>query len=306
MHLLLAISNRDCTKLISTLKKNLPGVVISQWPECDHPEEVEFVVAWQAPADMWSKLPNLKVVSSFGAGVDSIDLDLLANDVVVTRIVDQYLANDMAEYVLTHVLAQKLRLREYFIKQQNNLWQPKRAYKHNHVLFLGFGELGQHCAKRLLLNDFTVSAFSQSLKDVAGVNCVNTQEQLEALLPSADFVVCLLPLTVKTEGIINEALLSQLPKHAVLINVARGQHIVDDDLIAALNNQVIRAATLDVFSSEPLPSEHPYWSHPAITITPHCAALSSIDSVAEQIAENAKCLQNGLELKYKVDRTKGY
>ena len=123
---------------------------------------------------------------------------------------------------------------------------------------------------------------------------------------SHDFVVCLLPLTVKTEGIINEALLSQLPKHAVLINVARGQHIVDDDLIAALNNQVIRAATLDVFSSEPLPSEHPYWSHPAITITPHCAALSSIDSVAEQIAENAKCLQNGLELKYKVDRTKGY
>ncbi|KTF16300.1 2-hydroxyacid dehydrogenase [Pseudoalteromonas sp. H105] len=306
MHLLLAISNRDCTKLISALKENLPGVVISQWPECDQPEDIEFVVAWQAPADMWSKLPNLKVVSSFGAGVDSIDLDLLAKDVVVTRIVDQYLANDMAEYVLTHVLAQKLRLREYFNKQQNNLWQPKRAYTHNHVLFLGFGELGQHCAKRLLLNDFTVSAFSQSLKEVEGVTCVNTQEQLEALLPSADFVVCLLPLTVKTEGIINEALLSQLPKHAALINVARGQHIVDDDLIAALNNQVIRAATLDVFSSEPLPSEHPYWSHPAITITPHCAALSSIDSVAEQTAKNAKCLQNGLELKYRVDRTKGY
>ena len=306
MHLLLAISNRDCTKLLSALQESLPGVVISQWPECNNPEEVEFVVAWQAPADIWSQLPNLKVVSSFGAGVDGIDLDLLPTDVVVTRIVDQYLANDMAEYVLTHVLAQKLRLREYFNKQQKHLWQPKRAYTHNHVVFLGFGELGQHCAKRLLVNNFKVSAFSQTPKNMNNVVCVHSQEGLFELLPTADFVVCLLPLTTKTKDIIDKSLLAKLPQHAVLINVARGQHVVEEDLISALNNHVIRAATLDVFAHEPLPDTHPYWTHPAITMTPHCAALSSISSVAEQIADNAKRLLNGFELKYKVDRTKGY
>lgn len=306
MHLLIAISNRDCSKLIKALEAKLPGVIISQWPECNHLAEIECVVAWQAPKHMWSQLPNLKMVSSFGAGVDSIDLDLLANDIVVTRIVDEFLANDMAEYVLTHVLAHKLRLKQYYTKQQTVLWQPKRVHSYNHVVFLGFGQLGQHCAKRLLDNHFTVSAFSQSPKQVPDVTCVHTQQGLEKLLPQADYLVCLLPLTAQTKGIIDKTLLAQLPEHAVVINVARGQHVVDEDLLWALEHNVIRAATLDVFDQEPLPKEHPFWCHDAITVTPHCAALSSIDSVAQQIADNVNRLSQGLELNHQVDRTKGY
>lgn len=306
MHLLIAISNRDCTKLINTLQKHLPDVEISQWPSCSNLDTVEFVVAWQAPEQMWQQLPNLKAVSSFGAGVDSIDLDLLADNVVVTRIVDELLADDMAEYVLAHTLAHKLKLKEYFIKQVNQLWQPKRAHKFNHVVFLGFGQLGQHCAKRLLANNFKVSAFSQSPKQFTDVTCVHSQEGLAALLPQADYLVCLLPLTPHTENIIDKALLSQLPQHGVLINVARGQHVVEDDLLWALDNKVIRAATLDVFRQEPLPAEHPFWSHDAVTVTPHCAALSSVASVAQQVAENVQRLGKRLELNHQVDRTKGY
>jgi glyoxylate/hydroxypyruvate reductase A len=115
-----------------------------------------------------------------------------------------------------------------------------------------------------------------------------------------------LPLTAQTKGFINRDLLAQLPPHAVVINVARGQHVVEEDLLWALDNQVIRAATLDVFEDEPLAAEHPFWHHPAITITPHCAALSDVDSVTQQIAENVQRLQTGNKLINKVDRTKGY
>ena len=306
MHVLVAISGRDCSKIIATLTAKLPNVTISQWPDCENLTDVEFVIAWLAPADMWAQLPNLKAVSSFGAGVDSIDMNLIPENVAVTRIVDENLADDMAEYVLTHILAHKLRLKEYFIKQQNQLWQPKRAFKHQHVVILGFGELGQRCAQRLVANHFSVSAFSQSPKNIADVNCIHKHNDLDNVLAQADYLVCLLPLTAQTKGVINRDLLVQLPAHAVLINVARGQHVVAEDLLWALDNQVIRAATLDVFEHEPLVSDHPFWQHPAITITPHCAALSDVDSVTQQIADNVLRLQAGDKLNNKVDRTKGY
>lgn len=306
MSVLVAITGRDCSKIIAALVKLLPGVTISQWPDCDNLTDVEFVIAWQAPKDMWAQLPNLKVVSSFGAGVDSIDMSLLPATVIVTRIVDEQLAEDMAEYVLGHILAHKLRLKEYMVKQLQQQWQPRRAYRHNHVVILGLGELGQTCAKRLLKNNFTVSGFSQTRKVIPQVNCIDKIDELPALLAQADYLVCLLPLTVKTQGFINRDLLTQLPAHAVVINVARGQHVVDDDLLWALDNQVIRGATLDVFEDEPLTSLHPFWQHQAVTITPHCAALSDVGSVTQQIAENVRRMQVSDNLKNKIDRTKGY
>jgi len=306
MSLLVAITGRDCSKLIAALTKLLPNVKIYEWPECKNLSEVEFVLAWNAPSKMWEQLPNLKAVSSFGAGIDSIDLNLLPENVEVVRIVDTKLAEDMAEYVLTHILANKLRLKEYFNKQVANTWQPKRAYTHKHVCILGLGELGKACARRLLANDFTVSGYSQTAKKLEQINSVTTQSALFSLLPSVDYLVCLLPLTNSTKGFINKQLLSYLPAHSVVINVARGENIVENDLFAALEKKQIRAATLDVFASEPLANEHPYWQHPNITITPHCAAISDVDTVTAQIADNVKRLHLGVELKNTVNRKKGY
>jgi len=306
MSVLVAITGRDNTKLITKLQQRLPNTLIEQWPACKNEEGIEFVLAWNAPEAMWQQLPNLKAVSSFGAGVDSIDLSLLNDKVDVVRIVDEQLAEDMAEYVLTHVLAQKLRLKEYYLKQAQQTWKPKRAFKNKHVGILGYGVLGKACAQKLINNGFKVSAWAQSSKNEIGVDIFYAEQGLSSMLPSVDYLVCLLPLTQATQGIINSSLLSKLPEHAVVINVARGGHVVEQDLLNALNNNTLRGATLDVFEQEPLPQEHPYWCHPKVTLTPHCAALSDIDSVIDQIAENIECLNQGVSLNNTIDRTKGY
>ena len=199
------------------------------------------------------------------------------------------------------VLVRSLGLGDWYKRQGQ--WLPKRAYSHNHVVILGFGELGQSCAKRLLANNFTVSAFSQSPKNIPEVNCIHQVSELPSLLAQADYLVCLLPLTTQTKGFINRNLLMQLPSHAVLINVARGQHVVADDLLWALDNQIIRGATLDVFAQEPLAAEHPFWHHSAVTMTPHCAALSDLETVTQQIANNVQLMKTGLKLNNQVDRT---
>jgi glyoxylate/hydroxypyruvate reductase len=306
MSVLVAITGRDNTKLIAKLNELLPNETIEQWPQCKHPNKVKFVLAWNAPDDLWQQLPSLKAVSSFGAGVDSIKLSLLNKDIKVVRIVDEQLAEDMAEYVLSHVLAQKLRLQEYFIKQSQCDWKPKRAYKYKHVGILGFGELGKACADKLILNGFTVSAWSKSAKTSRQVKLYSQQQGLDEMLPQIDYLVCLLPLTDSTKGIINADLLAKLPPHAGVINVARGAHIIEQDLLHALESGTLRAATVDVFTQEPLPNTHPFWQCSKLTITPHCAALSDLNSVTEQIADNINRLNNGLELNNRVNRTKGY
>lgn len=306
MSVLVAIGDRDNSKLVSQLQARLPNIHIEQYSQCEDFSKVEFVLAWYAPKELWAQLPNLKVVSSFGAGVDSIDLDLLPEHVEVVRIVDSQLEVDMAEYVLTHVLAQKLQLKEYYQKQAATQWKPNRVLSHNKVAILGFGQLGRACAQRLVDNGFSVSAWAQSHKDVNNVTMYYGEHGLNEMLPNTDYLVCLLPLTENTAGIINKNLLAKLPAHAVLVNAARGQHVIEDDLLQALNSDSLRAATLDAFDQEPLPSEHPYWLHPKITITPHCAALSDVNCVIEQIEVSIQCLTNGTPLKNRVDRTKGY
>lgn len=306
MSVLVAISGRDNTKLITRLTELLPNDTIEQWPSCKNPSAVEFVLAWNAPNDLWQQLPNLKAVSSFGAGVDNINMSLLHEHVDVVRIVDEQLADDMAEYVLTHVLAQKLRLQEYFVKQSHSNWKPKRAYKYKHVGILGFGELGKACAEKLLINGFTLSAWSKTPKKSEQVKLYTEFQGLDEMLPQIDFLVCLLPLTKETKGIINAQLLASLPKHACVINVARGEHVIEPDLLSALDSGNLRAATLDVFTEEPLPDSHPFWQHPKVTITPHCAAISDLNSVTTQIADNINRLKSGLALNNRVNRTKGY
>jgi len=306
MSVLVAITGRDNTKLITKLQERLPNILIEQWPDCENVNNVDFVLAWKAPESMWAQLPNLKAVSSFGAGVDSIDLTLLAQNVEVVRIVDKQLAEDMAEYVLTHILAQKLRLKEYYIKQTQQAWKPKRAYSNKHVGILGFGELGKACAQKLINNGFKVSAWAQSNKSTTNVDIFYGDEGLNCMLPEVDYLVCLLPLTQATTGIINHSMLAKLPSHAVVINVARGSHVVEQDLLNALNNDRLRAATLDVFDQEPLPQNHPYWRNPKITLTPHCAALSDLNSVIDQIIYNVECLKKGIALNNSINRTKGY
>ena len=306
MSLLIVVPHRDMSKLQALLSKALPNTEIEIWPNIQNPLKVEFVLAWNPPKDFWHRLPHIKAVSSFGAGVDGLIKNEPLPNVPVARIVDPKLADDMALYVLGQILNFKLRLNEFQIKQQQKLWQPRRAHQTSKVGILGLGQLGEQTAKLLHLNGFEVFGWSRSEKNIPNINCYCGDDGLIDMAKIADFLVCLLPLTEQTKGILNYQLFQHLPKNACVINVARGEHLIEKDLIKALDNNEVLGAILDVFQTEPLPQDHAFWLHPKIICTPHTSALTSINTIVEQISENYQRMVNNEALINLIDAKLGY
>ncbi|MBQ4877446.1 2-hydroxyacid dehydrogenase [Pseudoalteromonas luteoviolacea] len=306
MSVLVCITGRNNEKLMAKLQVALPDVNLQLWPECDDLSGIEFVLTWKAPESLWQQLPNLKVVQSFGAGVDGIPMNSLPTDVTVARIVDPQLSDDMAQYVLSHVLAYKLRHQSYIANQDTQYWKPRRARTGESVGILGLGELGKVVAKRLLDNGFMVRGWSRSHKEIDNIDCFHGEGQLEAFASELDYLVCLLPLTVETHGILSKSIFHHVSSECLLINVARGQHLNEQDLIEALDKEVLGGAVLDVFDTEPLPKTHPFWNHPKVIVTPHIAAVTNLNTVVAQIAENIRACIAGLPIKNTVDVNKGY
>jgi len=306
MSLLIVVPNRDMSKLQTLLSNSLPDTTIEIWPEIADPLKVEFVLAWNPPKDLWCNLSNIKAISSFGAGVDGLIKNEPLPSMPVARIVDPKLADDMALYVLGQILNFKLRLNEFHVKQQQKLWQPRRAHQTSKIGILGLGQLGQQTAKLLNINGFEVSGWSRSEKNIHDINCYHGDDGLIEMVKKSDFLVCLLPLTSQTKGILNYELFQYLPNHACIINVARGEHLVEKDLLNALDNNEILGAILDVFQTEPLPQEHQFWSHPRIICTPHTSALTSITTIVEQIAENYQHMIKDEPLINLIDPKLGY
>lgn len=276
----------------------------------DHPkEDVTMAIIWKHPKGTLADYPNLKCIASAGAGVDYIFEDpTRPKNIPITRIVDPYLASDMSEHVLAVILVHLKNLNTYKIRQIAHTWEPKEYLRIKDVTvgILGLGELGALTAKDLTHYGFKVQGWSRSKKDIKGVNTYSGQKEQPDFLASTDILVCLLPLTPATEGILNKNLLKQLPKNAYVINVARGGHLVDEDLLALLDNGHLSGACLDVYHTEPLPKTHPFWSHDKIHMTPHYASVSDTNSVIPQLLENYKRLASGEQLQHLVDKEKGY
>ncbi|MDW7547766.1 glyoxylate/hydroxypyruvate reductase A [Pseudoalteromonas sp. McH1-7] len=308
MALLICVTGRNNDKLIAKLSELLPKQTILQWPVDDASllAKVEFVLAWNAPEVLWSQLPNLKVVHSYGAGIDSIPVQLLPPHVEVARIVDPNLADDMAEYVLGHILSHKLGINMYLKQQAQQAWKPCRAKSGRTVGIMGMGQLGLAVADKLNANRFTVKGWSNSVKSLEGIIHFCGDAELGAFLQDLDYLVCLLPLTEQTKGILNAKVFAASPAHCVLINVARGLHLNEADLLTAITQETFGGAVLDVFETEPLPTGHAFWSHPNITVTPHVAALTSLSTAALQIANNYLAMTEGRELMHIVQKKKGY
>ncbi|MFY8273095.1 2-hydroxyacid dehydrogenase [Pseudoalteromonas sp. SSDWG2] len=307
MSLLVAIPNRNIDKLLTQLKRHLGEDLVQQWPDVTDPDSVTMVLGWQVPADLWQSVPNVQAVASFGAGVDGLNLAAVPQHLPVTRVVDPNLATDMAEYVLSQILLHKTNMPRYTRQQQQSLWQPKRVQPHNRVGLLGFGQLGQAIAKRLHANGFEIMAWSNSQKqDADAVHHFYGESGLHEMVARTDYLVCVLPLTQQTTQIIDAQLLALLPSHAVVINVGRGQHLDEQALIEAIKEQRIGGASLDVFTHEPLPTEHEFWHNPHIIVTPHCSALTSVDTVVNQVVDNYNRLQQGSPLEHCIDRDKNY
>lgn len=291
------------------LNKEKPSIEVYSYLE-EHPKaSITMALIWKHPKGTLAEYPNLKCIASAGAGVDYIFEDETApTHIPITRIVDPYLASDMSEHVLAVILAELKNFNTYKLQQVKSEWNPKdyKRIKDVKIGIVGLGELGSLTATDLVQFGFPVYGWSKSKKEIKGVKTFSGEEELDVFLKNSEILVCLLPLTADTEGILNKELFKKLPKGAYVINVARGGHVVDQDLIDFLDNNHLSGACLDVYHQEPLPTDHPFWQHPKIFMTPHYASVSDTASVLPQIVENYDRLQQGKKLRNQVNREKGY
>jgi glyoxylate/hydroxypyruvate reductase A len=306
MSLLINMPNRSSTKLVAALSQFISPEEIEVWPDVRSPEKVTMALLWQHQHGSLLAYKNLQAISSFGAGVDFIVSDRQLPHLPIARIVDPMLATQMKQYVFGVIQHHRLRLEEYRIKQSTQLWQPKGPHKGNTIAILGLGQIGTEVGRFLHSAGFNVIGWSHSEKNIKDITSFTGEVGLKKVVSQADYLVCLLPLTPSTQGILNKSLFSLMPSYGVLINVARGAHLNETDLLKALNNDEIKAAYLDVFQQEPLTNDHPFWQHEKITITPHVSAITSLETAVAQIVENYKRCQSGEEILHSINRDKGY
>jgi glyoxylate/hydroxypyruvate reductase A len=292
----------------AALLERLPGLDFRVWPDAGSTGEIDAALVWLPPPGLLASLPALRVVLSLGAGVDRMLADPTLPDVPLCRMVDPSMTTSMSEIALLHVLRYHRDLDTYERQQRGALWRfalpkPPRATT---VGVMGLGVLGTDAAVTLARHGFAVRGWSRSPKTIAGVACHAGDAGLAPFLDRLDIMVCLLPLTAETEGILDARLFAHLPAGARLVNLARGRHLVEQDLLDALATGRLAHASLDVFTAEPLPRDHPFWRHPRITVTPHAASYSLPETGADIVVENLRRLAAGAPLLHTVDRARGY
>jgi glyoxylate/hydroxypyruvate reductase len=304
MPTILFLGRDDPEGWIAEFRRAAPDLDVRLWEERGDPADIDVVLAWRHPKGAPKRYPNLKLIVALGAGYEHIldDPDRPAG-VPVVRLIDDKLTQAMTEYVLLHVLRYHRQMPEFEAAQRERRWiKPKPPVTdERRIGILGLGALGQDAAQRLRVLGFPVAAWSRTPKCVDDIEVFHGAAQLGAFAARSDILVCLLPLNGETRGIIDAKLLAALPRGAFLINPARGGHIVDKDLIAALDSGYIAGATLDVFHTEPLPTEHPFWTHPKVTLTPHIASTTNARSSVPQIVDNIRRVRAGKSLLNRVD-----
>lgn len=308
MALLFYSLDDDPTAWRTELESRLPSLDFRVWPEIGDARAIDSALVWRPPAGMLRELPNLRVVLSLAAGVDALLADPSLPDVPLCRLIDPSLTRTMSEFVLLQVLKYHRRLDVFKAQQQVAQWRLElpRPPGGTGVGVMGLGELGSDAARTLAAHGFKVAGWSRRAKELPGIDCHAGAEGLGPFLAAADVLVCLLPLTAATRGILRRDLFARLPRGARLINVGRGSHLVEVDLLAALAEGAVGHASLDVFADEPLPEGHPFWHHPRIDVTPHAASYGLPESAADAVADNLRRLRQGLPFAHVVDRAQGY
>lgn len=300
-------------KWIEGLAHRLPQAQVRIWQPGDE-AEADYALVWLPPHEMLAQRSGLKGIFALGAGVDAILAQerqtpgTLPAGVPLVRLEDTGMVQQMQEYVTAYVLRYFRRMDEYQLQQQQKQWQPLKPHDLQRFTLgiLGAGVLGQQVASKLAAFGFPVRCWSRSAKQIEGVESFHGNDQLPAFLKETRLLINLLPNTPETVGILNLSLMQQLAPQAYLINAARGAHLKEGDLLKALEQGQIAAATLDVFAEEPLAPMHPFWSHPRITITPHIAAVTLPSQAMDQIAANIRRIEAGEKPSGLVDLARGY
>lgn len=278
------------------------------WPDIDQAAQATLMVGWNPPPEVFRKLPALRLVHALGAGVDGFLGRPDLPDVPLARLLDAGMAEQMVEYALLGALMWQRRMPLYREQQLSAKWWqwPARERGEVRVGVLGLGEMGGAVARGLAGFGYALAGWSRTPRRLEGIDCHHGEPGLNALLARSDVLVSMLPSTADTRGLLDHARLAQLPEGALLVNAARGDQVVAEDLIALLDAGHLCGALLDVFATEPLPKDSPLWAHPKVTITPHVAALTVPGPSVKQVVENLRRWQRGEPLHGLVDRQRGY
>jgi len=291
------------------LRALLPGETLWESADAADAAAVEAIIAWQLKPGVLLRYPNLRLICATAAGVEKITaMPDLRDNVMVMRVVDPLVNTGLAQYVLLMALRHMRSLRLFEAQQRAHDWtrhRPPDPYSLTAGI-LGMGEVGRTVAAALQIAGFNVRGWSRTPKDVPGIAMSDGADGLRSCLTQSNYLVCALPLTPQTRGLLNRDTLAMLPRGAYVINVARGGHVVEPDLVALLDSGHLGGAALDVQDTEPLPPASPLWDHPAITITPHIAAQASVATVSAQFAANWQRLRAGRSLVNVIDGTLGY
>lgn len=310
MHIVLASCHHiDPDQWVAPLQAALPDARISVWQPGQTSLEADIAVVWSPPAGLFEQERKLRAIFNLGAGVDALfSLPSLPAHVPVVRLEDAGMAVQMAEYAIHALLRVARQFDAYAQQQQQGLWQalPEIHRAGWPVGVLGMGVMGQRVARSLSMLDYPTAGWSRSGKELDGVHSYAGAQQLPAFLARTRVLINTLPLTDETRDILRRETLLQLLPGAYLINMGRGAHLVEEDLLDLLDSGHVSGATLDVFRNEPLPPGHPFWSHPRVTITPHVAAMSLRRETIEQVADKIRRLQRGEPLSGVVSRERGY
>ena len=289
--------------------RRLPHLPFKRWGiDPVDPADVRFLAAWNPTPEFVAQFPNLEVLFSVGAGIDQLPLAALPENVRVVRMVEQGIIIGMAEYVAMACLAMHRDLPFFMAEQRAGRWTRRqmRLARETRVGVMGLGELGKASLAMLGPLGFHLSGWSRSAHAMDGVQCFAGSEMFDAFLAQTDILVCLLPLTEQTRGILCRQTFDKMPRGAAVVNAGRGGHLIAQDLIDALDSGQLRAAMLDVTEPEPLPEGHAFYSHPAIFLTPHVAAETRADTAGEVLADNVERVINGHAPLGEVDRKRGY
>jgi glyoxylate/hydroxypyruvate reductase A len=314
VNVLIAVTGWDPKPWRKRMEALLPSHEIVILDESFDRESIRYALSWRHPAGALKDLPNLRVILSLGAGVDHLFADPALPDKPIVRVVDPDLTNRMSEWVVMHALVHLRQLRRYERQQSERVWadddqQPKAS--DIQIGVLGLGVMGKDAVAKLKALGFKVAGWSASPKSLPDMTCFSGADGLKRMLAQTDMLVVLLPLTEATRGIINASVLSQLKRDGplggpILINAGRGGLQVEADILAALDSGALKGASLDVFEGEPLPMDSRLWSHPAVYVSPHNAAISSPKAIAALVARQIEAYERGEPLAHVVDRRRGY
>ncbi|MEP6556964.1 MAG: glyoxylate/hydroxypyruvate reductase A [Burkholderiales bacterium] len=306
MRILFHATQTKAEPWLEGLRAALPHATVEAWqsgaPQADH------AVVWAPPQQFIDEQPRLRGLFNIGAGVDALLKLKLPPELLLVRLDDAGMSVQMAEFVCQAVIRQFRELDAYAQEETRAKWsfrKPNRRADFT-VGIMGLGVLGERVARALQHFEFPVRGYSRTRKQVAGVECFSGAAQFHAFLAGTRMLVCLLPLTPDTSGILNREAFAAMPVGGYLINVARGEHLVEADLLEAIDSGQLAGAALDVFRTEPLPADHPFWAHPKIVVTPHTSARTLRDDTIAQIAGKIEAVERGEPIRGVVDRGRGY